>query len=55
MNIPIYVSQCGIEKSEYMNAVEAMAENAIADACTATNPRVPSKAEVMLILEHMYD
>ncbi|MCH5213036.1 MAG: iron-containing alcohol dehydrogenase [Oscillospiraceae bacterium] len=55
MNIPLSVSQCGIEKSEYMNAVEAMAENAIADACTATNPRVPSKAEVMLILEHMYD
>lgn len=55
MNIPLSVSQCGIEKSEYMNAVESMAEKAIADACTATNPRVPSKAEVMLILEHMYD
>lgn len=55
MNIPLSVSQCGVEKSEYMNSVEAMAEKAIADACTATNPRVPSKAEVMLLLEHMYD
>lgn len=55
MNIPLSVSQCGIEKHEYMNAVEAMAEKAIADACTATNPRVPSKAEVCLLLEHMYD
>lgn len=55
MNIPLSISQCGVEKSEYMNAVEGMAEKAIADACTATNPRVPSKAEVCLILEHMYD
>ncbi len=55
MNIPLSLSQCGIDKREYMNAVESMAEKAIADACTATNPRVPSKAEVCLILEHMYD
>jgi alcohol dehydrogenase class IV len=55
MNIPLSISQCGVEKSEYMNAVEAMADKAIADACTATNPRVPSRAEVMLLLEHMYD
>lgn len=55
MNIPLSISQCGIEKREYMNAVESMAEKAIADACTATNPRVPSKAEVCLLLEHMYD
>lgn len=55
MNIPLSISQCGIDRREYMNAVESMAEKAIADACTATNPRVPSKAEVCLILEHMYD
>lgn len=55
MNIPLSLSQCGIDKREYMNAVESMADKAIADACTATNPRVPSKAEVCLILEHMYD
>lgn len=55
MNIPLNMAQCGIDKREYMNAVEAMAEKAIADACTATNPRVPSKAEVCLLLEHMYE
>ena len=55
MNIPLSISQCGIEKNEYMNAVEQMAEKALSDACTATNPRVPSKADVCLILEHMYD
>ena len=55
MNIPLSISQCGVDKREYMNAVESMAEKAIADSCTATNPRVPSKAEVCLILQHMYD
>ncbi len=55
MSIPLSISQCGVDKKEYMNAVEQMAEKAIADACTATNPRVPSKADVCLILEHMYD
>lgn len=55
MNIPISVSQCGVDKTEYMNAVDSMAEKALADACTATNPRVPTKAEVCLILEHLYD
>lgn len=55
MNIPLSISQCGIDKHDYMNAVEAMAEKAIADGCTATNPRVPTKAEVCLLLEHMYD
>ena len=54
MNIPLSISQCGIDKNEYMNAVDQMAEKALADACTATNPRVPSKSDVCLILEHLY-
>ncbi len=48
MNIPLSVSACGvISESEYMEKIEFMAEMALADACTATNPRVPTKAEVM--------
>ena len=54
MNIPLSISQCGIDKNEYMNAVEQMAEKVLADTCTATNPRVPSKSDVCLILEHLY-
>ncbi len=55
MNIPLSISQCGIDRNEYMNAVESMAQKAIEDGCTATNPRVPSHEEVCRILEHMYD
>jgi alcohol dehydrogenase class IV len=42
------VSEFGsISEGEYMAAVEQMAEGALADGCTATNPRVPTKQEVM--------
>lgn len=55
MNMPLSVSQCNVDRNEYFNAIDKMAENAIADACTKTNPRVPSKMEVMSILEHLYE
>ncbi len=56
MNIPISISQIGnIDKTEYFNAIDSMADKALADACTATNPRVPTKPEVVQILEHLYE
>ncbi len=55
MNVPISVSQCGVDRTEYFNAIDSMAEKALADACTATNPRVPTKPEVVQILEHLYE
>ena len=48
MNIPLNISSIGtISESEYMAKIEFMAEAALRDACTATNPRVPTKAEVV--------
>lgn len=55
MNMPLSISQCGIEREEYLRAIDRMAESAINDACTPTNPRVPTKAEVVAILEKMYE
>ncbi len=55
MNMPISISQIGIDKTEYFNAIDSMADKALADACTETNPRIPSKAEVVQILEHLYE
>ena len=55
MNMPLSISQCGIDKNDYFNHIDSMAEKAIADACTANNPRIPSKMEVCSILEHLYD
>lgn len=55
MNMPLSVSQCGVDKNEYFNAIDKMAEHAVSDACTKTNPRVPTKMEVESILEHLYE
>ena len=43
-----------ISKEEYFAEIERMAEAALADGCTATNPRVPSKADVMKIYESLW-
>ncbi len=55
MNMPLSISQCGIDRTEYFNAIDSMAEKALADACTPNNPRVPSKHEICSILEHLYN
>ena len=55
MNVPVSVSQCGVDRTEYFNAIDSMAEKALADARTATNPRVPTMEEVVQILEHLYE
>lgn len=48
MDVPFSISQTGkVTEEEYMSKISDMADAALADACTATNPRVPSKADVM--------
>ena len=55
MDIPLSVSQMGtITEEEYMSKVEEMAEAALRDGCTATNPRVPTKADVIQIYKNLW-
>lgn len=55
MNIPLSISQMGnIPEMEYRSKIPQMAEAALADACTATNPKVPTKADVMRIYEELW-
>ena len=55
MDIPLSISQMGtISKEEYFNAIDRMADAALADACTATNPRVPSKEDVVKIYQKLW-
>ena len=55
MKIPARISEMGnITVNEYMSKVEVMAEAALADACTATNPRVPDKEAVMRIYRNLW-
>ena len=45
IGIPEQITELGVEREEFLSAVEDMAEKAAADACTDTNPRRPEKAE----------
>ena len=55
MDIPLSISQMGnITEEEYMAAIPAMADAAIADACTATNPRTVTRADVMQIYRDLW-
>ena len=56
MNIPLSISEMGkITKEEYMSKVDDMADAALADACTATNPRVPTKEEVVQMYINLWE
>ena len=55
MDIPLSISQMGtITEEEYFKAIDHMADAALEDACTATNPRVPSKADVIQIYKKLW-
>ena len=55
MDIPLSISQIGtISKEEYFNAIDRMADAALADACTATNPRVPTKEDVVKMYQNLW-
>lgn len=56
MSIPLSISQMGgISREEYMSKIDAMAEAALADACTATNPRVPTREEVVQMYINLWE
>lgn len=56
MDIPLCVSQTGkCSKEEYFAAIPDMADAALADACTPTNPRVPTKEDIMEIYERLWE
>ncbi|MDY3920100.1 MAG: 1-propanol dehydrogenase PduQ [Candidatus Limivivens sp.] len=55
MDIPLTISQTGkCSRSEYFAAIPDMAEAAMADACTPTNPRVPTKDDIMELYEKIW-
>ena len=55
MDIPLSISQMGkCTEEEYMSRVSDMADAALADSCTATNPRVPTKQEVIEIYQKLW-
>ena len=55
MDIPLSISQMGtITEEEYMSKLDVMAEAALADGCTTTNPREATKADVIQIYKDLW-
>jgi alcohol dehydrogenase class IV len=55
MGIPSHLSEIlTISREEYESHLDAMADAAIDDSCTATNPRVPLKPEVIDIYRKLW-
>lgn len=55
MNIPLSISQMGnVSEIEYRGKISQMADAALADGCTSTNPKVPTKADVVRIYEELW-
>ena len=52
LNIPSSIQAAGVDKAEF--EAEAMAEAALADRCTATNPRPCSKEEILQVFHKAY-
>lgn len=55
LKIPARISEIGsISVNDYMSKVEMMADAALADSCTATNPRTPDKEAIMEIYRNLW-
>ena len=55
MNIPLNVQDMGtISPDAYFLAIDKMAEKALEDTCTASNPRVPTKEDIVKIYTHLW-
>ena len=55
MDIPFTIEQTNkTTKEEYEAKIGAMAKAALADACTATNPREPQIAEIEAMYRKMW-
>lgn len=52
--IPASIQAAGVSKAEFQEDLEAMAEAALADRCTATNPRPCTKEEILQVFQKAY-
>lgn len=43
IGIPQYITEAGVEREEYIEAVRSMSVKAMEDRCTRTNPRLPDE------------
>jgi alcohol dehydrogenase class IV len=51
---PTNLNEAGVEKSTLLDKVNDLAETALADKCTVTNPRIPCKEEIVQLYQLAY-
>ena len=54
IGIPVYFKDLGINADEYINEIGTMAEKALQDSCTASNPRNPSLEDIVRLYCSFY-
>ena len=55
MSIPMHLSEIlSVSKEEYESHLSEMADAALVDGCTLTNPRIPTKDEVIQIYKKLW-
>lgn len=54
LGIPHGICQLGIDKSKFENELSNMAELALHDRCTSTNPRQPSGEDLISIYQKAF-
>lgn len=54
-NTPRNLKQINIDKDEFFNKIDAMAEAAMKDRCTKTSPRLTNKEELIKLFKYIYD
>ena len=52
--IPVHFRELGIQADEYISEIDTMAEKAMRDSCTASNPRHPSKEDIAALYYSFY-
>ncbi len=55
MDIPMTLREAGVDEKAFMDVVSEMAEIAIADKCTATNPRTITKPQMVELMKRIYN
>lgn len=54
INLPTSIKEIGVNEEEFFQKIQGVAENAMNDGSTPTNPRVPCKEDVVKILTAAY-
>ena len=55
LSIPSSIMEAGVDRREFMEALDDLSEAAFADKCTATNPRECTREDIALIFTKAYN